>query len=198
MLNRNLVTWNAMIAGCVHNGVKINGLKLFYQMKCYEFCTPDEFNVATVLTGGAREQDLVLSVQIHGYAIVSGLESICVNPIGNMYFQCGEVSCAERVLSGIEENVISKLIKIRGYVFNQRYHDAINYVASENKITEIFEVDVTVFVPLLTACTELSLLKVGRQVHGLLITMFKSYCYDHSLEDDNANFSMKWGNLIYF
>ncbi|PSS14079.1 Pentatricopeptide repeat-containing protein [Actinidia chinensis var. chinensis] len=103
-----------------------------------------------------------------------------------MYFQCGEVSCAERVLSGIEENVISKLIKIRGYVFNQRYRDAINYVASENKITEIFEVDGTVFVPLLTACTELSLLKVGRQVHGLFITMFKSYCYDHSLEDDSA------------
>ncbi|PSR94919.1 Pentatricopeptide repeat-containing protein [Actinidia chinensis var. chinensis] len=186
MPDRNLITWNAMIAGCVHNGMEINGLELFCRMKCIEFCTPDEFNVATVLAGCARAHDLVLGVQIHGYAIVSGFELVCVNPIGNMYFQCGEVSCGERVLGGIEEKVVSKLIKIRGYVFNQRYRDAISYVASENKIAEIFEVDGTVFVPLLTACAELSLLKVGRQVHGLLISMVKSYCYDHSLEDDNA------------
>ncbi|KAH7864302.1 hypothetical protein Vadar_028038 [Vaccinium darrowii] len=141
---------------------------------------PDEFTVASVLVGCGRAKDLVFGMQIHGYAIVSGFEPVCVNPLGNMYFHCGDVYSAERVLDGMEGNVISILIKIRGHVFNQRYHDVIDYVASEHNIARIFEVDGTVFVPLLTACAENSFLNVGRQVHGLL------FVTPNSLEDDGA------------
>ncbi|KAE9463779.1 hypothetical protein C3L33_04317, partial [Rhododendron williamsianum] len=144
------------------------------------FCGPDEFTVATVLAGCGRARDLVFGMQIHGYAIVSGFEAVFVNPISNMYFQCGKVCCAERVLDGVEGNVVSKLVRIRGYVFNQRYRDVIDYVASENNMPGIFEVDGTMYVPLLSACAELSLLNVGRQVHGLLIAM------ENSSEEDGA------------
>lgn len=177
---RNLVTWNAMVSGYVRNGMEIHGLELFYCMKCVEFCGPDEFTVATVLAGCGRARDLVFGMQIHVYAIVSGFEAVCVNPISNMYFRCGKVCCAERVLDGVEGNVVSKLVRIRGYVFNQKYRDVIDYVASENNMPGIFEVDGTLYVPLLSACAELSLLNVGRQVHGLLIAM------ENSSEEDGA------------
>ncbi|KAI7983510.1 Pentatricopeptide repeat-containing protein [Camellia lanceoleosa] len=186
MPERNLVTWNAMIVGYVRNGMENYGLGLFYQMKCHELCTPDEFTFGSVLAGCAWTEDLILGMQVHGYIIVSGFESNCVNPIGNMYFQCGEVSCAERLLNEMQGNVVSKLIKIRGYVINQRYHDAVDYIASENNVAEFFEVDSTMFVPLLTVCTELFLLKVGRQVHGFLIAFSSFHCNNYSLDDGDA------------
>ncbi|KAA8546307.1 hypothetical protein F0562_002954 [Nyssa sinensis] len=184
MPHRNLVAWNAMIAGYVQNGIEIRGLDLFYRMKCLELYVPDEFTVATVLAGCAWTQNLILGMQVHGYIVVSGFESNCVNPVSNMYFQCGEVSSAERLLNGMEGDSISKLIKIRGYVFNQRYRDAVDYVATENNVAEIFEVDYTMFVPLLTASAKLSLLNVGKQVHGLLISWTNFYGNFNFFEED--------------
>ncbi|KAK9282100.1 hypothetical protein L1049_005012 [Liquidambar formosana] len=186
MPERNLVSWNAMIAGYVHNGMEFHGLELFYRMKCCELFVPDEFTIATVLSGCAGTRDLRLGMQVHGYLIVNGFELNCVNSVCNMYFQCGEVSCAEKIFNRIEIDVISKLLKIRGYIFNQRYHDAIRYIAFEKNVAEIFQVDCTVILPVLTACTKLSLLGIGRQVHGLLIALVNSCRSYHLLEDDDA------------
>ncbi|XAR58715.1 hypothetical protein NMG60_11014211 [Bertholletia excelsa] len=173
MPERNLVTWNAMIAGYVHNGMEIYGLHLFHRMKCVELCEIDEFTVATVLAGCARAEELVLGMQIHANIIVSGFESIF----------CREVASAKKLLSVVEGDFVSRLIKIRGYVINQRYFDAIDYVASKNDISEIFEADRTIFVPLLTACAELTAVRIGRQVHGILITTANSYGNNYLLED---------------
>lgn len=181
---RNLVTWNAMVAGYVHNFMEFHGLELFSKMKCREFYVPDEFSVATALMACAWIQNLVMGMQVHGYTIVSGLESNCVNSISNMYFHCGKVSCAKRVLNGMECNVVSKLIEVRGYIFNQRYFDALNYITFESNIAEILNKDYTVIVPILTACANLSSLKVGMQVHSIFITTGNAYFNCYSLEDD--------------
>ncbi|KAK6937661.1 Pentatricopeptide repeat [Dillenia turbinata] len=171
MGQRNLVTWNAMIDGCVQNGMEVQGLELFYRMKCREFLVPDEFSIATALVGCGWSRDLVLGKQLHSYLIVTGIELNCGNAVCNMYFQCGEVSCAEKVLSELKENIVSKLMRIRGYVVNQKYHDAMKYVSFQSNVATIFEVDHTVIVPILTCCAKLSLLNVGRQIHGLFVTM---------------------------
>ncbi|KAM7521802.1 hypothetical protein LguiA_011704 [Lonicera macranthoides] len=183
---RNLVTWNAIIAGYVHNGMEIGGLELFFRMKCKEFYVPDEFSVATVLSGCAWVQNLLLGMQVHGYVIVSGLEANCVNSIANMYFHCGEVVCAERVLNGIKGDVVSGLVKIRGYILNQRYNVALKCIALECDIFEILHSDDTIIVPILTACAKLSLLKIGKQVHSYLITSTNVSRNVHWLEEDGA------------
>ncbi|WOH01849.1 hypothetical protein DCAR_0521235 [Daucus carota subsp. sativus] len=183
MASRNLVTWNAMVSGYVQNYMEVHGLNLFCTMKCVEFLVPDEFSVATALTGCAWIQDLVMGMQVHGYVIVSGLDSKCKNSIGNMYFWCGEVCSAERVLSGTECDIVSKLIKIRGYALNNRYFDVLNYIALECDIAEILNKDNSVVVPILNACANLSLTKVGKQVHTLIITSGHS---NYHLSENNA------------
>lgn len=175
MSSRNLVTWNSVISGYVQNGKECQGLVLFYRMKCREFYVPDEYTVATVLSGCGYVQDLLLGMQVHGYALVSGLESICRNSIANMYFYCSRVASAEKVFLGTERDLVSKLVKIRGYVFNHMYADALKYFLSMENVVEILVMDPTIFVPLLSTCAKMHLLNAGKQVHGLFITLVDSY-----------------------
>ncbi|KAH0738338.1 hypothetical protein KY290_037043 [Solanum tuberosum] len=175
MCRRNLVTWNAVISGYVQNGRECEGLELFYQMKCREFYVPDEYTVATVLSGCGYVQELFLGMQVHGYAFVSGFESSCRNSIANMYFYCSRVGLADKVFVGTERDVVSKLVKIRGYVFNHMYADAVRYILSMENAVEILVMDQTIFVPLLSACAKMRLLNAGKQVHGLFITLVNSY-----------------------
>ncbi|KAL3517788.1 hypothetical protein ACH5RR_020377 [Cinchona calisaya] len=180
---RNLVTWNAMISGLVQNGMEINGFELFTEMKCLEIYAPDQFTVATVLSGCAGVRDLILGKQVHGFAIVSGFESNCSNAIATMYFDCGEVGSGEKFLDGIGGDVFMMLIKIRGYVSNAKYSDALKCISSAHNSIVILYQDHTVIVPLLTACSKLSLLRVGKQLHGLLITLGESFEFNLSDED---------------
>ncbi|XP_060181050.1 pentatricopeptide repeat-containing protein At2g22070-like [Lycium barbarum] len=138
MFERNLVTWNAVISGYVQNGEVCEGLELFYRMKCREFYAPDEYSVATVLSG------------------------------------CGRVESAEKVFVGSERDLVSKLVKIRGYVFNHMYDEAVKYILSMENAVEILVTDHTIFVPLLTTCAKMHLLDAGKQVHGLFITLVDS------------------------
>ncbi|OVA19105.1 Pentatricopeptide repeat [Macleaya cordata] len=181
MSERNIISWNAMIAAYVLNGMEINGLELFYRMKCVELQVPDEFTVATVLAGCARINDLKLGIQVHAYLLTVGLQTECDSAVCNMYFRCREISSAKKIFMGREENAMFKLIMIKGYVFNGRHHDALKLVACDDNFVEVFMTDLSVIASVLTACTALSLLRIGRQVHGLIITLLSSY---RSKEDD--------------
>ncbi|CAN4100676.1 unnamed protein product [Withania somnifera] len=175
MPSRNLVTWNALISGYVQNGQECQGLELFYRMKYREFYVPDEYSVATVLSACGYIQDLFLGMQVHGYAFVSGLESNCRNSLANIYFYCSRVGCAEKVFVGSERDLVFKLVKIRVYVYNHMYADAVKYIFSVGNAVEILVMDQTIFVPLLSTCAKMHLLNAGKQVHGLFITLLDLY-----------------------
>ncbi|KAJ8558236.1 hypothetical protein K7X08_005002 [Anisodus acutangulus] len=175
MPSRNLVTWNAVISGYVQNGQERQGFELFYRMKCREFDVPDEYSIATVLSGCGYVQDVLMGMQVHGYAFVSGFESSCRNSLANMYFYCSRVASAEKVFVGSDRDLVSKLVKIRGYVFNHMYAVAVKYILSTENAVEILVTDQTIIVPLLTTCAKMHLLNVGKQVHGLFITLVDSY-----------------------
>ncbi|XP_042478050.1 pentatricopeptide repeat-containing protein At2g13600-like [Macadamia integrifolia] len=175
MPQRNSISWNAMIAGYVQNGMEALGLHLFYRMKCLDCQIPDEFAVSTVLAACAGINDMDFGMQVHGYLLTVGFESECAYTLCNMYFRCGEMSCSEKALSEIKENVISRLMMIKGYVFNGRYYDAIMHVVQDSNFIEIATMDHSVVVSILTACANLSLRRVGKQVHCLIITFIGSH-----------------------
>lgn len=186
MSSRNLVTWNAVISGYVQNGQECEGLELFYRMKCRDFYVPDEYSIATVLSGCGYVQDLLLGMQVHGYAFVSGFESSCRNSIANMYFYCSRVESAEKVFVGTERDLVSKLVKVRGYVYNHMYAYALKYILSMENAVEILVMDQTIFMPLLSACAKMHLLNAGKQVHGLFSTLEDSYRTTRLLEESRA------------
>lgn len=185
MPHRNLVTWNAMISGYIQNGLEINGLEFFSKMKSLGIYAPDQFTVASVLSGCAGVRDLILGKQIHAFAIISGFELNCSNAIATMYFDCGEVVSGEKILDGMGGDVVSVLIKVRGYVCNARYSDALKCISSANNSIIILYQDHTAIVPLLTACAKLSLLRVGKQLHGLWITLGEAF-FELNLSDEGG------------
>ncbi|CAI9776626.1 unnamed protein product [Fraxinus pennsylvanica] len=134
----------------------------------------------------ANIQDLIFGLQIHGYAIVSGFDSNCLNSIAHMYFCCGQVNQAEKLFSVVEGDIASKMIKIRGYVYNQRYCEVLKQFCLDENPAEIFNWDHTIILPILTACTKLSLLRVGKQVHSIFITLFGSCFRSKFSEDDKV------------
>ncbi|CAH9055532.1 unnamed protein product [Cuscuta epithymum] len=183
---RNLVTWNAMLSAHMQNSMETLGSKLFYQMKCGECYAPDEYSISIVLSCSAHNQDLVLGMQVHGYAVVGGFEENCANSIANMYFSCGRILCASKLVDFFHNDTVSKLLSIRGYVLNCSYIAAFRYVCSLDNVVEIVNTDYTIFVPLLTTCTKLSLVRVGKQVHGLFIVLVNSYKILKSLEENGT------------
>ncbi|KAK9138277.1 hypothetical protein Sjap_008871 [Stephania japonica] len=171
MPERNLVSWNAMIAGYVLNGMEIRGMELFYLMKCVEFQKPDEFACASVLGASAGIGDLELGMQVHGYVTVAGFETDCISAVCSMYCRLGEVAFAEKIFEGEGESSIVRHIMIKGYILNERYYDALKLVA-QNNFVDIVTADRSVIVSVLTACADLSLIRIGKQVHALIITLF--------------------------
>ncbi|VFQ69308.1 unnamed protein product [Cuscuta campestris] len=186
MSYRNHVTWNAMLFGYMQNSMESHGLMLFYRMKCGEFIAPDEYSISTVMSGCAHVQDLVLGMQVHGYAIRGGFEVSCANSIANMYFSCGRIVCAKIIVDVVHKDMVSKLLSIRGYILNHSYVDAFRYLCSLDNIVEILNTDYTIFVPLLTLCTKLSLVRVGKQVHGLFIALVHSNKIIKSLDENGT------------
>ncbi|KAF9602996.1 hypothetical protein IFM89_033294 [Coptis chinensis] len=185
MPERNVVSWNAMIAAYVHNGKEVDGLELFYTMKCVEFVVPDEFAFATVLTGCARVSELKLGMQIHAGVLVVGFEIECVLAVCNMYLRCGEVSFAERFLRERGENATLKVLMIKGYVSNKRCDDALRLIGSDSNSIKFFVEDHSVIVSVLTACADRCLLKIGKQVHGIIMTLLGSH-WDCQSKDESV------------
>ncbi|XP_008789574.2 pentatricopeptide repeat-containing protein At2g13600-like [Phoenix dactylifera] len=182
MPQRNVITWNSMIAGYTSAGMGVRALDLFYRMRCTESgLDVDEFTVASGLTACAAFSDLRSGTQIHGFLITLGHETdtAVINALANMYFRCGEVECAERAMQGREEFVESKLMMIKGYVFNKRYYHATKSILGHGGgFMELVMVDHSVIVSMLKVCAGLGLLKTGRQVHGLLVAsgLYENCC----------------------
>ncbi|XP_073012188.1 pentatricopeptide repeat-containing protein At2g13600-like [Typha latifolia] len=179
MPNRNVFSWNSVIAGYANAGMGVSALQLFYRMKCFGMqlgVGVDEFTVASALTACSGIGDVRSGLQIHGFVLTVGLEadSAIVNAVANMYFRCGDVNFAERAMeaSGYR-SVVSKLMMIKGYVFNERYSDAIRTACSKvgAGLRELVEKDLSVLVSVLSACAHLGFLRLGRQVHGLIFAL---------------------------
>ncbi|KAJ4954388.1 hypothetical protein NE237_011171 [Protea cynaroides] len=162
MPQRNSISWNAMIAGYARNGMEALGLQLFYQMKCMDCQIQDEFAVSTALAACAGINGLNFGMQVHAFLLT--------------------VVLSQNVLI---HSVICTFDVVRSLAL-RRYNDAITRVVQDSNFIEIAAIDHSVVVFVLTACAKLSLLRVGKQVHGLIITLLGSHLNWVSDEEDVA------------
>nr|UPT49039.1 pentatricopeptide repeat protein AaPPR1417 [Agave angustifolia]UPT49397.1 pentatricopeptide repeat protein AaPPR389 [Agave angustifolia] len=89
----------------------------------------------------------------------------------NMYFRCGEVECAERVMEGRGESALDRLMMINGYVFNERYAAAVRKIRGSGDLLQVLMADSSVVVSVITACANLGLIDIGRKVHGVVVML---------------------------
>ncbi|PSR89868.1 Pentatricopeptide repeat-containing protein [Actinidia chinensis var. chinensis] len=129
MENRNAVSWNAMVAGFVSNGLDMEALKLFYQMRIAGVKLTETI-FATIITLCARLKELSFAIQLHCRVLKNGLGSSLNIRTALMvvYSKCSEMDKALRLFytMGGVWNVVSWTAMISGYLQNGGAEQAVN------------------------------------------------------------------------
>eukprot|EP01018_Ginkgo_biloba_P011802 Gb_29543 [translate_table: standard] len=169
MSKRNVVSWNAMIAGYAQNGHANEALTLFTQMQLADM-KPDLATILSVVHACAHLAALRQGKWIHGYIIASGFESdVSVgNSLIAMYAKCGSVNVACRIFNEMHRrDVVSWNAMIVGYIQNGHATEALR-LFREMQLADV-TADSVSMLGVLQAYSQLGALQQGKVTHGYVI-----------------------------
>ncbi|KAF8404285.1 hypothetical protein HHK36_009167 [Tetracentron sinense] len=168
-MERNVVSWTALISGYVSNGRLEQALRSIVWMQ-QEGVKPDIVTVATVLPVCAEMKALKRGKEIHGYVVKNGfLPNVSiVTSLIVMYSKCGSLENSFKLFEVMENrNVISWTAMIDSYLENGCVYEALGVFRSMQLSKH--RPDSVATARILTACSELSVLKFGEEIHGHIL-----------------------------
>eukprot|EP01018_Ginkgo_biloba_P015274 Gb_41648 [translate_table: standard] len=163
MPQRNVVSWNAIIAGYAHNGNCNEALKLFQQIQ-RAGVKPDPVTFVSILPACARLGTLQLGKEIHDYIVRRAFESnVSVgNSLLDMYGKCGNIDGARSFFDKMcQKDVISWNTMIAAYGMQGLGEDALACFYQMQQ--EGMKPDHITFVAVLSACSHAGLVDKGWQ-----------------------------------
>lgn len=166
MPERNVATWNAMVAGLIQFEFNEEGLGLFSRMHRLGIL-PDEFALGSVLRGCAGLKALVAGRQVHAYVGKCGFESDMVvgSSLAHMYMKCRSLGEGERIIRVMpSRNLVAWNTLIAGRAQNGYPEE----VLDQYKMMKMagFRPDKVTFVSVISSCSELATLGQGQQIHA--------------------------------
>ncbi|KAK4849543.1 hypothetical protein QYF36_025997 [Acer negundo] len=173
----DVVSWNSMIVGCVRQGFEDEALSFFKQMHAREMKI-DAFTYPSVLNCFTSNMDMKNAKSVHCLIIKTGFEAykLVNNALVDMYAKRGSLGCAFMVFNHMQDkDVISWTSLVTGCAHNGSSEEALKYFC-DMRIAGICP-DQIVVASILSACAELTLLELGRQVHAT----FLKFCLGSSL-----------------
>eukprot|EP01018_Ginkgo_biloba_P033954 Gb_18015 [translate_table: standard] len=200
MPKRDVVSWNAMIAGYTQHRQCKEALKVFRQMQRADVM-PNEFTFVSVLKTCADSASLELCKQIPGHILKNGFESniSVANALVTLYTKCGSVDDARKVFDKMPQlNLVSWTAMIAGYAQNDHGQEALTLFCRMQSLG--LKADHITLASVLMACSSLEALEQGKQVHGPIIkigfeldvsvgtTLFTMYAKCGSIEDAHRLF----------
>lgn len=108
MLEKDVVTWNLLVSGYVHNGLVDQALHLCRLMQS-ENLRFDSVTLASIMATAADSRNFKLGKEGHCFCVRNNLESYVAvaSSIIDMYAKCGKLECARRVFdSTIKRDLI--------------------------------------------------------------------------------------------
>ncbi|KAG5060683.1 Pentatricopeptide repeat-containing protein, mitochondrial [Glycine max] len=114
---RDLVTWNAMITGCVRRGLANEAKKLYREMEA-EKVKPNEITMIGIVSACSQLQDLNLGREFHHYVKEHGLELTIPlnNSLMDMYVKCGDLLAAQVLFDNTaHKTLVSWTTMVLGY-----------------------------------------------------------------------------------
>ncbi|KAL2339790.1 hypothetical protein Fmac_007730 [Flemingia macrophylla] len=177
--DRDVVTWNVIIMGCVH-GLNFEQACNFFMDMIREGVEPDETSYSSLLQVSASLAVLAQGTLIHGRVLKTGrLENPCVlSSLVTMYGKCGSLSDAYRVFGEAKDrNVVCWTAMIA--VFHQH--------GCGNEAIELFEEmlregvvpEYITFVSVLSACSHTGKVDDGFRYFN---SMANVHCIEPGLE----------------
>lgn len=178
MNERNVVTWNAMIAAYSKHGSSKMALQIFQQMK-REGIRPNQVTFVSVLGACTEPEDLSEGTAIHKGITDSGFEAdvVVANALISMYGKCGSLKQALAVFYNMHEHdVISWNAMIAACAKNGNCDKALELL--EQMQQEGVKPTKFTFTIALSACAALAILAEGKVIHACIV--------DSGLESDVA------------
>lgn len=169
MLQRDVVSWNAMISGYAQNECSNDALAIFSKMG-FANVRYDSVTMLNVIQACGQLEDLQQVKWIHGYIIRRSFEFDFVvrTALMDMYAKCGSIETARKLFDNMSNrNVISWSAMIAGYSQNGHANDAL---ALFNQMQWAgMKPDAITMVSVLQACAYLEAIKLGMCVHGYVV-----------------------------
>ncbi|KAL2522813.1 Pentatricopeptide repeat-containing protein [Forsythia ovata] len=163
MAEKNVISWNTIISGCVDNGEAERAMLFFHQMR-QEGCHFDLITLISILPSCNECENLALGLTVHGYAVKTALTAYIslANALISMYINCGELDAGRFLFEYMpNKSVVSWNALMTGY----RYHDLQNDIVLlfNRMVKEDQKPNYVTLLNLLPACC--SLLQ-GKSVHA--------------------------------
>ncbi|PIN19204.1 hypothetical protein CDL12_08120 [Handroanthus impetiginosus] len=174
MPQKDLISWNSMMAGYVLGGKCLDALKVLREllfMRRTNFVT-----FASALSACANADFLSAGIIIHGLVITSGLHENMVvgNALVTMYGKCGMTQEARKVFQNMsQKELVTWNALIGGYAENEEVEEAIKTfkLMRENGIFPNY----ITLINVLGCCDPCHLLNRGMPLHAhILVTGFES------------------------
>ncbi|KAL3627314.1 hypothetical protein CASFOL_028677 [Castilleja foliolosa] len=163
LLKKDLIPWNALIAGYVQKGLDESGLGVYHRMRQYGLI-PDQYTFASVFRACSSLAILEQGKQFHAILIKSQINSniVVTSALMDMYFKCSSLSDGFKVFDkSLERNVITWSSLISGYGLHGKIHEVFNFF--NQMINEGFRPNQITFLAVLSACSHAGLVEKGRE-----------------------------------
>ncbi|XP_049367617.1 pentatricopeptide repeat-containing protein At1g18485-like [Solanum verrucosum] len=172
--DKNVVSWNVMIAGYLQNALPDKAFCLLRDMVSHRF-QPDEISVTSVLGACSKLPAVRLGKEVHCFALKSNLieDSFVHCSIIDMYAKSGFIEMSKYVFGHIPlKDIASWTAMITGYAVHGLGMEAIELFQEMQKSG--FSPASLTYVSILMACNHAGLIEEGRQyvkemqtLHGL-------------------------------
>ncbi|KAJ3688512.1 hypothetical protein LUZ61_017676 [Rhynchospora tenuis] len=169
MPERNIISWNGLLAGYVGNGKFEEAINLFRDM-IIEGLKPNEHGFSCLINACTDFGDLESGLAIHGFIIQLGYDSdpYTVNSLLNMYAKFGDLCAAEIIFENLAKpDIISWNVMIAGCVLHEQTSRALQLLKNM-RICGIIPNFLTLS-SILKACAGYGDVYLGRQIHCYLI-----------------------------
>ncbi|KAL5983407.1 hypothetical protein ACLOJK_017492 [Asimina triloba] len=176
MCNRDLISWNTLIAGFERIG-SFESLQLFSQMSKQDL-DPNCFTFTTVASACARLAVLNCGQQVHGAIIQRGFSGnlALANALLDMYAKCGSIAYSQRIFKEIQQkDLLSWTSMLIGYGTHGHGRKAAELF--DEMIGSGIQLDRVVFMGILSACSHAGLVDEG-------LKYFSSMVVDHHIFPD--------------
>ncbi|XP_042495772.1 pentatricopeptide repeat-containing protein At1g15510, chloroplastic-like isoform X2 [Macadamia integrifolia] len=171
MLDKNAVSWNAMIACLAHKGLNRDALDMFRSMVAAEV-KPDSITFSSLLPTLVELEFFDMGKELHGYSIRTGMESdiFVANSLIDMYAKSGCSREASNVFYKMDaRNVVTWNAMVANFAQNRLELDAMGLVRQMQVFGEC--PNSITFTNVLPACARIGLLPHGKEIHAKSIRM---------------------------
>lgn len=193
MIERNVVTWTAMISGLVRNRFYKESLELFLEMR-KGLVSPNELTFLSLLVGCSGLQALKEGCQFHGLVWKLGMQSDLriESTLMDMYSKCGSVDDTWKIFESAQVlDEVSMTVILAGFAQNGQEEEAVSiFVRMVKAGVEIVPDMIASILGVFGVDTSLAL---GKQIHSLVIK--KNFGSNTFVNNGLVNMYSKCGEL---